>query len=93
VLSERERRALHEIEQAMISEAPGLAGALTQMGPDPRWSRRRHDLTLLSFGMAALLCLVVGATAAGLTALLFGAAVLAIRWRRFPPGGDLVRRC
>jgi hypothetical protein len=85
MLSERERRALLEIEQTMRAEEPDLAGSLTHMDPDPRRPRRRLDAVVLLSAATALLCLCVGAVGSGMLTVVFGTIVLGIRWWRFPP--------
>jgi Protein of unknown function (DUF3040) len=86
VLTERERHALLQIEQAMRVESPELFGSLTRMEPDPvpDTARRRHDAAILASAVAAILCVVAGATGAAVVAALFTVAVASLRRWRFP---------
>jgi Protein of unknown function (DUF3040) len=86
VLTERERHALLQIEQAMRAESPELFGSLTRMEPEPESNiaRRRHDAAIVASAVAAILCVAVGAAGGAVVAVLFTVVVVSLRRWRFP---------
>lgn len=80
MLSEREARALRQIEQQLAADAPRLAARMSRELPDTsRWPRRFQDAGIAAVLLLAVVCLAVGAVAAGLAVAMFGGALV---WAR-----------
>jgi hypothetical protein len=81
VLSEREAKALHRIEQQLAVDDPGLAARLSQAPPGQPspWPQRLCNSLITAVLLSAVLCLAVGAVGAGLAAALFAGALI---WAR-----------
>jgi hypothetical protein len=81
VLSEREARALRQIEQQLAADAPRLAARMARELPrkPSRWPRRFQNAGIAAVLLSAVVCLTVGAVGAGLAAALFGGALV---WAR-----------
>jgi len=94
VLSEREARALRQIEQQLAAEDPRLAARMSRALPSrpSRWPRTLQNSVIAAVLLSAVVCLAVGAVGAGLAAALFASALL---WARRSLGcgaGPLRRR-
>jgi Protein of unknown function (DUF3040) len=91
VLSDRERKALLDIEIEFLLADPSLATALAQhrvRGPGRR-TRCAHDLVVVIAASAATFCLALsetGGTEGGVTAAVFAVITWGVRVWRFPTG-------
>jgi uncharacterized protein (TIGR03382 family) len=86
MLSERDRRTLHEMELHLLGEDPRLGTAMQQHARADRWARRGYDATIVVAGVLALTCLLlsgVGGGGAGLVAAILAVVVWVLRRRRF----------
>ena len=81
MLSEREARALRQIEQQLAADDPRLAARMSRALPGRpwRWPRNFHNLVIAAVLLSAVVCLAVGAVGAGLATALFAVALL---WAR-----------
>jgi hypothetical protein len=81
VLSEREARALRQIEQQLAADDPRLAARLSRELPGKpwRWPRKFQNPVIAAMLLSAVVCLAVGAVGAGLAAALFAFALV---WAR-----------
>jgi hypothetical protein len=87
VLSEREARALRQIEQQLAADAPRLAARMSRElpGKPSQWPSRLQNAAIAAVLLAAVVCLAVGAVGAGLAAALYACVLV---WaRRFLAGG------
>ena len=92
MLSEREARALRQIEQQLAADDPRLAARLSRALPvQPSvWPQKFQNLLITAVLLSAVLCLAVGAVGAGLAAALFAGALV---WaRRFLACGAVRQR-
>lgn len=83
MLSEREVRALRQIEQQLAADAPRLAARMSRElpGKPSRWPWKLQNAVIAGVLLTTVVCLAVGAVAAGLMAALFASALV---WgRRF----------
>ena len=83
MLSEREARALRQIEQQLAADAPRLAARMSRElpGKPSRWPWKLQDAVITAVLLSAVVCLAVGAVGAGLAAALFAGALV---WARGP---------
>jgi hypothetical protein len=99
VLSEREARALRQIEQQLAADEPRLAPRMSRAlpGPPSRWLRNLQIPVIAAVLVSAVVCLAVGAVGAGLAAALFAGALVWARrflgcgagqWGRWRAGSD-----
>jgi hypothetical protein len=81
VLSEREAKALRQIEQKLTADAPGLAARMSRElpGKPSRWPRKFQNAVVAAVLLSAVVCLAVGAVGAGLWAALCGGVLV---WAR-----------
>jgi hypothetical protein len=81
VLSEREARALRQIEQLLAADDPRLAARMSRElpGRPSRWLRKVQNVVIAAVLLSAVVCLAVGAVGAGLAAALFAGALV---WAR-----------
>jgi hypothetical protein len=81
VLSEREARALRQIEQQLAADAPGLAARMSRElpGKPSRWPWRLQNAAIVAVLLSAVVCLSVGAVGAGLAAASYAGALV---WAR-----------
>ena len=81
MLSEREARALRQIEQQLAADAPRLAARMSRAlpGRPSRWPRNVQNPVIAAVLLSAVVCLAVGAVGAGLAAALFAGALV---WAR-----------
>jgi hypothetical protein len=87
MLSEAERRLLHEIERGISATDPMLATLLSAPSARRRQRAARilHDVVCALSLALGVLCLVLGQVSSGLAAVAFAALVLQTRRTRFPP--------
>ena len=81
MLSEREARALRQIEQQLADDDPRLAARMSRElpGRPSRWPRILQNALIAAVLLSAVVCLAVGAVGAGLAAALFAGALV---WAR-----------
>jgi hypothetical protein len=81
VLSERDARALRQIEQQLAADDPRLAARMSQAlpGRPSRWPRNVHNLVIAAALVSAVVCMAVGTVGAGLVAALFAGALVWVR--------------
>jgi len=87
MLSDRDRRYLHEIEQRLEAEDPHLASALGAVVRPERWLRRAVDATIALSIVLAAVCLILPGAATmgpGLLAGVLAVVVFVVRRRCFP---------
>jgi hypothetical protein len=89
VLTERERRALQEIEQQILGDYPQLAASMQHpSNRADRWGRRGYDAIIAVAALSAMLCLALSLVGAGVVAALLAAATSYLRPRHRPPPAD-----
>ena len=78
MLSEREARALRQIEQQLAADDPRLAATMSRAlpGRPSLWPRNFQNPVIAAVLLSAVVCLVVGAVGAGLAAALFAGALV-----------------
>ena len=83
MLSEREARALRQIEQQLAADDPRLAARMSRAlpGRPSLWPRNVQNPMIAAVLLSAVVCLAVGAVGAGLAAALFAGALV---WARGP---------
>ncbi len=81
VLSEREARALRQIEQQLAADAPRLAARMSRElpGKPSRWPWKLQNAVITAVLLSAVVCLAVGAVGAGLATALFAGALVWVR--------------
>lgn len=81
MLSERDRRALEEIELHLAVEDPGFAASMERPRPNraDRWTRRGYDVFIVLGAATAVLCFVVLLICAAVVALLVTGACCYLR--------------
>lgn len=89
MLSERERRTLHEIEQQLADGDERFAEMMSRplMGRASRWLRHGYDATIVFAGLLAVTCLALasnGSAGAGVVAGALAGCAFYLRRRRFP---------
>jgi hypothetical protein len=87
MLSERERRALQEIEQRTSDEDPRFAASMQRPLSDRayRWGHLGYDAIIVIAALSAALCLELSANGAGLAVAALAAVTFHLRTQRFPP--------
>lgn len=84
MLSEKDRRALADIEQQLEQESAALAAVLRGQEGAQRRARLRHDATIVVAGVLAVFCIFLPDTAgAGFMSAVLGIVVYLIRRWRF----------
>ena len=81
MLSEREARALRQIEQQLAADDPRFASRISRAlpGRPSRWPRKLQIPVITVMLLSAVLCLAIGAVSAGLNTALFAGALI---WAR-----------
>jgi hypothetical protein len=89
VLTERERRALQEIERQILADDPQFAASMQHpSNRADRWGRCGYDAIIAVAALSAMLCLVLSLVGAGVVAALLAAATSYLRPRHRPPRPD-----
>jgi disulfide bond formation protein DsbB len=86
VLSERDRRALEEIELHLAVQDPGFAASMEHPRPDlvDRWTRCGYDAFIVLGAATAVLCFVLLLICAAVVALLVVGASCHLRENTLP---------
>ena len=94
MLSERERRALREIEVQIAGQDPGFAASMQHGLPNraDRWTRRGYDAIIVLGAATAVLCFVLLLICAAVVALLVVATSCHLRARLLRPANTLLLR-
>jgi hypothetical protein len=95
MLSERDRRALDEIERQIAGDDPRFAASMQRAVPDRiGWTHPGYDVIIVLAAVTAALCFVLLLVGAGVVAVLLVAATCYLRPQPLPPltGRWLTRR-
>jgi Protein of unknown function (DUF3040) len=90
MLSERDRRALDEIEQQITRADPRFAASMQRATPTrtDRWTRHGYDVTIMLGAVTAALCFVLLLICAGVVAVMLVAATFLLRPKHLTPRTD-----
>lgn len=92
MLSEREQRALRQIEQQIVADDPQFVATMRNLRVrrTGRWSiRRSHDVIVVISGLSALLCMALSLAGPAAVAILLAVVTFALRPRAVPRAVDL----